>query len=298
MDVLEFIPIALLIIICIVCFGIAIVLRIHQRKSHLSTVNDSDFIDTFIDKKKRRIEANIGGMSWKMYVSLLITCPVVVGILTYFFLPYKPLCILFALIGIFIPELIIRFASKRNKNKFDEKYAAALRTMASSLRSGLSIEQSIADLGHNPFIDEKIQVGFRQIDSDIKVGVSLKDAFERFADDSGSKDAADVAAAISMQAEIGGNEAKVISTIAQTINNRLVLRKEIKTLFAETSVLVLAMDIIPWIVVLFLVFFIPDYIAPYFESTQMTIVLLIIFAVFIAGSFVIHKMIDKTKEGE
>lgn len=298
MELLEFIPIAILIILCAICIGIAIILKIHQSRSRLATAEDTDFIDTFISKKKRKIEANIGSMSWKTYVTLLIACPVVVGGLSFFFLPYKPLCLLFAMLGAFVPEIIIRVSVKKNKAKFDEKYASALKAMASSLRSGLSIEQTISDLGSNPFIDAKIQAGFRQVDADLKIGVSLKEAFKKFADNSGSKDAADVAATIAMQSEIGGKQDIAVSTIAQTINNRIMLRKEIKTLFAETSVMVYAMDIIPWFLMFFMLVFMPEYMAPYFESFQMTLALILIFAVFTAGSFVIHKMINNTKEGD
>lgn len=297
MSIIEFIPIAILIFISFVSLAIAVILKIHQEKSRLD-IDDSDIIDKIISSKKKKVEASIGGMSWKMYVGLLIACPLAVGFITYLFLPYKPLCVVFAMLALFVPEFIIKYTTKKKKDKFDQKYAAALRAMASSLRSGLTIEQTIKDLGTNPFIDERIQAGFRQIEADIKVGLPLAKAFKNFADNCGSKDAADVASAIAMQAEVGGKEALVVSTIAQTINSRLMLRREIKTLFAETSVMVYCMDFIPWFVFIFMMFFAPEYISPYFESVSMTMILVLIFVILTVGSFLIHKMVNKTKDGD
>lgn len=296
MSFLQFLPILILIFVSVLCCAVAIVMTIHQRKSALK-IEDEDFIDKAIKSKKKKIENNIGGISWKTYVSLLITCPLIFGIASSFVLQYKPLCLVFALIGLFVPELLINIFALNKKAKFEEKYAMSLKAMASSLRSGLTIEQAVESLANNPFIDDKVRSGFRQITSDIKVGISIEQAFYTFAENTKSEDAYDVAASIAMQIRVGGSESTVVSNIAKTINDRLMLRKEIKTLFSETSIMVYAMDIIPWLVMIMLFYMSPEYMSPYFENPILTVVLILILSIMTVGSFVIHKMAKSAKGG-
>ena len=70
------------------------------------------------------------------------------------------------------------------------------------------------------------------------MGISTEEAFQRFADRTGSPDAQDVAAAISMQMRVGGSEAKIMESIATNIQDRIMLRKEIQSVFAEMDVVI------------------------------------------------------------
>lgn len=296
MSILEFIPIAILIFITAISIGILIILSIHGKKSVLSE-DDNDIIDHIINKKKRQLNANIGGMSWSTYITIMIIAPLLLGGISFLFLPYKPLCLIFAMIGLIVPDAIIKLSADKSKKHFDEKYAKALKALASSLRCGRSIEQAVADVSSNPFIDSHIQAGFKQIASDIQVGIPINKAFENFANDTNNNYAKDVAAAISMQAQVGGNEAKVITTVIQNINERIMVRKEVKTLFADTTMLVYAMDFLPWIIMICLFFMSPQFIEPYFSSFGMTMLLIGIMIFTFIGSIVIHKL-AKSAKGE
>ena len=290
----DFAPILILVFIIAFCVATAIILNIRSRKSLLD-INDNDFIDEIIIRKKRKINANIGGITWTEYVTVIILMPIAFGLFSYYFISPKPLCIVFIVLGLFVPDLFIYITNKKQKKKFEELYARSLKTLASSLRSGLSIEQAIDNVANNPFIDDTIRDGYKQISSDIKVGISLEDAFIRFAKDSNSEDAKDVASAITMQSEVGGSEAEVITNIAQNINDRIMTRKEIKTMFADTSILILAMDFLPILVIGMLYFGSPQFIEPYFESPSMTLVFIGLIAVTVIGSIVIRYMANIAK---
>ena len=114
------------------------------------------------------------------------------------------------------------------------------------------------------FIHDSIRASFRQIDTDLKVGLSVKESFLRAAHKLNSEDALDVALAISLQNELGGNEARVVETIARNISGRILLRREIKSLFADTNITILMMDFVPMFIIIGLIFGSPQYIAPFF----------------------------------
>lgn len=292
----ELIPIIALIGVALAALAVAIILKIRSKKS-LLIEQKSDFIDDIIERKKRQINANIGGISWGTYTAMMVLAPIALGLLGFIVMEHKSLCVVFALVGLFVPEFVLRFSVKRQQKKFEEKYAMALRSLASGLRAGLSIEQAIDNVGQNPFLEAKIRNGFRQISADLKFGIPLEESFMNFAEESGSKDAYDVAAVVSMQAKVGGSEATAIGTIVQNISNRIMTRNEIKAMFADTDMLVLIMDFLPVGLFLVLYFGAPEMIAPFLASTGMTILLIGILAFSVVGSFVIHKISKSAKEG-
>lgn len=292
----ELIPIIALIGVALAALAVAIILKIRSKKS-LLIEQKSDFIDDIIERKKRQINANIGGISWGTYTAMMVLAPIALGLLGFIVMEHKSLCVVFALVGLFVPEFVLRLSAKRQQKKFEEKYAMALRSLASGLRAGLSIEQAIDNVGQNPFLEAKIRNGFRQISADLKFGIPLEESFMNFAEESGSKDAYDVAAVVSMQAKVGGSEATAIGTIVQNISNRIMTRNEIKAMFADTDMLVLIMDFLPVGLFLILYFGAPEMIAPFLASTGMTILLIGILAFSVVGSFVIHKISKSAKEG-
>ena len=292
----DLIPIILLLGLAFTALAVAIILKLRTKKS-LLIEHEGDFIDKIIERKKRKLNASFGGISWKSYTSLLLLCPIGLALLGYFLVSNKTFCVVFAFVGLFVPEIIIRIMAKKQEKKFEEKYAMALRSFASSLRAGLTIEQAIDNVGRNGFLDDAIRVGFKQIASDIKLGIPIEEAFQTFAKESGSKDAADVAAVISMQAKVGGSEAVAIGTVVQNISSRIMMRNEIKALFADTDILVLIMDIMPFIMFAVFYYGAPQMLEPFFESVKMTALLIFLLVFSTAGSFVIHKLSKSAKEG-
>lgn len=296
MIISDLLPILVLLGIGFVAIAAAIVLKIRSKKSLLRN-NDQDFIDEVVEKKKRKLNANIGGITWKTYVVLLALCPIGLAAIGWLILSNKAFCIVFAFVGLFVPECIALFKAKKQKNKFEEKYAMALRALASGLRSGLSLEQAIDNVGKNVFLEPSIQNGFKQISTDIKFGIPLDEAFYNFAKESGNKDAMDVAAVISMQSKVGGSEAAVITTIVQNISNRIMMRNEIKALFADTNMLIMIMDVLPFGLIGILYLAAPNLLNPFFESLAMTLVLIGILVFTAIGSLVIHRMAKTGKGG-
>lgn len=292
----DLIPIILLVGIAFTMFAVAAILKIRSKKS-LLIETEADFIDEFIEKKKRKLNASFGGITWKTYVALIILCPIGAALLGFIVMENKAFCIVFAFAGLFVPEIAVRIMAKKQRKKFDEKYAMALRSLASGLRAGLTIEQAIENVGRNSFLEESIRTGFKQIASDIKFGIPMEEAFRNFAAESGSKDAYDVAAVIAMQSKVGGSEALAISTIVQNISNRIMTRNEIKALFADTDMLVLIMDFLPFILFAVFYFGAPQMLEPFFASIPMTMLLVGIMIFTVAGSFVIHKISKSAKEG-
>ena len=124
------------------------------------------------------------------------------------------------------------------------------------------------------FVHESMRKKYAKISSDLQMGLTVAEAFHRFEAGTGSKDAKDLAVAIDVQDNVGGHEADVIKEVADNIYGRMMLRREIKSLFASTSAMSL-----------------------YFSNPLYTIVFIILVAMMVIGSFINHKTIARIKKG-
>ena len=292
----EFLPIYVLTAVAILCIAAIVIIRIRNRHSLLNA-DEHDFIATAIEKKKRKLNSNLGTISFKAYITLLICLPICILTVGWIFFDDKAIVMIFALVSMLLPDLYIKMSEKKQKDLFEARYARGLKALASCLRANLSIQQAVEDVSENIYVHESILDGFRQINADIKVGMTVQEAFQRFADDTKSEDAQDVANAISMQNIVGGNEAKVVENIANNIRSRIMMRKDIKSLFAEMNVLITFMDFAPFIVLLILYVGAPQFIDPYFESPIMFVVLIGILLFSILGSVLIRKKLNDAMKG-
>lgn len=196
---------------------------------------------------------------------------------------------------VFLPDFVIRIMADLKKKKYEERYVRALKAFASALRSGMSIQQAVQDVADNPFISSDVSVGFRQIDSDLRVGISIEESFRRFAEAADNDDARDVASAISMQAAVGGSEAKVIDNIAANIEDRLMTRKRIRAIFASTDFMINAFDVLPFLAVLLIYVSMPDYANEILNDPLSFLVCVAVLVFTLIGSVIIRERLKEAK---
>lgn len=282
----------------IICFAIASILKIRNKRSLKEGNQHHDIFDKILFCMKSHIRKYGGSLSLQSYISVALFGYVGCVLLMIIMGQTIELSAAAGLIGFIIPELLLRGMSSRQTRLFEDRYAQALRQMAASLRAGMTIQQSVVDLCDNPFIHDSVKDAFRQIDADLKVGINIRAAFMRAAQSMESEDARDVALALSLQNELGGNEAKVVETVARNISNRIMLRREIKSLFADTNITILTMDVVPLLIIAGLLASSPQYIEVFFQTPVMTILFIGIIIFTVAGSVVIRKVVRRGTGGK
>lgn len=284
----------------IICIAIIIIINIRSKKkvskSVIENARNVDIIDEITSHNKTRLRRNPWNMSYRTYMLIGVAASVIFTIGIY----VMTLNLLYAAIGFVVgwlmPELIVAFQNSKQRTAFEERYARGLRQLSSNLKSGLTIQQAVESICESPFVHDTIRTEFRQLDADLKIGISIQEGFERFAERVHCQDAKDVAIAITMQNQIGGQEAKVVETIARNIGSRLMLRKEINSMFAGSKSTVFIMDILPFGIIAFLYGSSPEYFDPFFESVDMTFIFFGILLFMGVGSIVIHRMVAKMRK--
>lgn len=279
----------------VILLAIAVIIAICKKQTLLT--EDLDFFSLLILRKKQKIENSNVNMTINTYLAIMIVTPLVLGVISFFCSKNATFSVIVALSSLLLPEGIIFIMQMKANKEFEERYVRSLDQLASSLKSGMSIMQAVQDVASNKFVHESIRKRYQNIYSDLQMGVPVADAFRHFAEFTNNKDARDVAVAIDVQNEIGGHEADVIMSIAQEIHNRIILRKEIKSIFSGTSSMIIIMDFIPTSIILFLCLTDASYLRFYFSSPIYIAIFFVLIGCCAFGSFINHYKLKKIMKG-
>lgn len=273
----------------IFCLSSIIIINIIDRRSLLSMGND-DFITKYFKKKKKFLRSYKIFSNMSVYIMIVVITMLIAGGAAFYFTSNVFVAVAGAVVGFFLPDFFIKFFSGFKKDDFDSKYGASLMALASGLKAGLTIQQAVEEICLSKFVDEDIKALYRNINSAIKMGTRVDRAFAEFAEETQSEDAKDVASAIALQEEIGGNEAETIETIARTIADRLDNKTTIKSLMTDSKMLINVFACAPAILIALLAFLMPDLFAYYTGSIQGIVILIALVLVMYASVLIAAKM--------
>jgi len=160
------------------------------------------------------------------------------GFLTVFFfligfaLTQKIYCgMLFSVIGWILPRVWLNSAQKKKRRQFNSQLADALLVLANSLRAGFSLLQAMEMVSEempNP-ISGEFQLTLREM----TYGTATETALIHLSERVGSDVLDLLVTAMLIQRQAGGNLAEVLLNIHATIQDRLRIQQEIKTLTAQ-----------------------------------------------------------------
>ncbi len=190
----------------------------------------SSFSEVF-EVKLRRAGMSISGRKF-LTIHLVAVCvsTLLVHILT------KNILITLAvvIVVIFLPFLLINFKTGQRIKKFNEQLPDTLQLIEGALKAGYSLNQSLAMVlkETKPPISEEFKITM----SEIRMGLSEKDALENMAKRINSELFSWVVLAINIQRDVGGNLAEIMDIIANTIREKERVLRQIKALVAEGKI--------------------------------------------------------------
>ena len=287
--------IAFMAALAIFLMGMYIVARVHIKNEN-SLSKEEDFITEYIHEKKKKL-ALVGEMSIETYLIILLVAPVVLSVIGFFSTRNVFVALVLTVFGIRMPDIMLDIINMQTEKQFEERYAASLEQLGASLRAGKSIMQAVDDVAKAPLLHPTMKKRYAMLNSDLQMGLSVKDAFYRFAESTNSQDARDIALAIDIQNLVGGREADVVLKTANAINERIMLRKEISSIFSSTTSMVWMMDFLPIGVILGFCVTNKSYMEIYFSSPLNTFVFAVCVILPLVGSFVTHRTLNRIRRG-
>jgi tight adherence protein B len=223
------------------------------------------------------------------FLILQVSSCVIVGALAFFVSGAHLVASLFGAIGWFLPRLWLARRQAARLKAFDNQLADTIALIANSLRSGLSLLQSMEMISREaepPVSDE-----FQRVVREVGLGVGPQDALLHLVRRIDSEDLDLLVTAILVQFEIGGNLSRILDSIQGTIRERVKLHGEIRTLSAQGRMSGYILAGLPVAIGSLLMLIAPSYMGKLFmPGPWLVLPILAVIGVAI-GMFVIRKLV-------
>ena len=141
--------------------------------------------------------------------------------------------IMLAIVGLLIPRFYVRHRQSRRLAAFSNQLSGTLVLLANSLRSGYSLLQAMEAVSREAA--EPSATEFGRVVWEVSLGLSPQDALDNLVSRIESDDLGLMVTAINVQHEVGGNLARILDGIANTIRERVRIKGEIKSLTAQQT---------------------------------------------------------------
>lgn len=154
---------------------------------------------------------------------------------------------LFATIGAFAAAGGWRLRGRMRASKLaaarDEQLADTVRAIASALRAGLSVPQSLAYAGEEA--SPPLDASLRAVVDALEVGVPSDEALDGWAESVDSEDARLVAGVLHLHRRSGGDLPVVLDQVAETLRDRQAATREVRALTAQARLSGAILGVLP-----------------------------------------------------
>lgn len=287
---MEFLHIYLLVAAAVACVTAIFVTKVLQRTTILKG-NGNTFIQQYLEKLEYNLRRSKTGITVQQFLAMQVGCPALLAFVSFFVTDDRTLMLILIILGAMMPNMILTLQKGSADKKFEDRFVRALAQMASSLHSGMTVEQAIDSVVDCELLHESIRDEFSILSSQMKLGESISDVFFEFAKETGNKDVYDVATAITIMTAVGGDAGEAIEKLQKNIEDRLMYRKKRESMMTESKIISIFADVMPIIILIGTYVFMPETIQSYFETPVMTISFVSIIAVLLIGSVIVHKML-------
>lgn len=161
-------------------------------------------------------------------------------------------------VGLVLPQMVLRFLAARRAKAFESVLPQSLILVATSLRSGFGLLQSLDAVAQDsaPPVDKE----FSRALAETRIGTDIADALERLAERMGSESMRMTVMAIRIQRDVGGNLAETLDTTAHTLREREALVRQVASLSAEGRLSAQILIGLPIVMAIYMTFVNYDYV--------------------------------------
>ncbi|SFE74220.1 type II secretion system F family protein [Alteribacillus iranensis] len=186
-------------------------------------------------------------------------------------------------------SIYIKTKREKRSEAFNQQLPDICRMLSNTVKAGLTMQQGIAMAGK----ELKAPAGpeFAKMSRQLSMGDSFERVIHRFIEQVDSREVKVMMNTVLIQRRIGGNLAEVMEMMAQTLEERGRVHKEMSAVTAESKYVAFILPILPIATAIMLNLFIPGFLNPLF--TPLGLLLLLVFAVVLAiSSYAIKKVTD------
>ncbi len=240
-----------------------------------------------LDMRMRKAGLSLLGTE---FLIILVLSAFLSFVLAYILLQKVYVAGLVAIFVMMMEWVYVLIRTQRREAAFRNQLGDCLTMVSNAMRAGFSFMQAmdlIAKEMEPPISDE-----FKHVMRDISLGTSMERALEDMDKRVDSPDFSLVVTAVLIQQQVGGDLARILDTISETIQDRIRMRREVHTLTAQGRISGWVLAALPVGMCILLNVISPGYLDPLFKERigQMAIggaVVLIII-----GFIIIQRIVD------
>ena len=178
----------------------------------------------------------------------------------------------------------------RRAASFTNQLGDCLTMVANALRAGFSFLQAMDMISKE--MEPPISEEFQHVMRDIALGASIERALNDMDKRVGSPDFSLVVTAVLIQQQVGGDLAHILDTISETIQDRIRMRNEVKTLTTQGRMSGWILVLTPVGLALFMSSSNPNYLEPLLKHPIGQMILGATVISEIIGAIVINRIVD------
>jgi len=193
-----------------------------------------------------------------------------------------------ALVGFWVPRLTIRVLVERRKSDFLSQFADAIGIMSNGFKAGLSLQQTVELVAKE--MPAPVGEEFNIICRDRRLGRSLDEAMVRLGQRMPVADVRMFVMVVRLSQRMGGGVTEALSRVAETIRNRTMIERRVKSITVEVRLQSIIMALIPFIMGVLLFLIAPELMTPLFETSLGYIILVAVAILELVGGLVMWKL--------
>ena len=194
-----------------------------------------------------------------------------------------------AAVGAFLPIIFIKIKKGNRIKAFEAQLGDTLIMMCNGLKSGFSFQQTMENVAND--MPAPIGMEFGRVCNEIRYGATMEEALNNMAERVKSPDLMLVVSAVLIQRTTGGNLSEILSTISETIRDRIKIKGEISSITAQGRMSGIIIGALPVGIAVILMVINPDYMSTFFTTTVGNIMLTVSVIMEILGFFAIRKVV-------
>lgn len=192
-------------------------------------------------------------------------------------------------VGAFLPIIYIKIKKGKRIKAFEAQLGDTLIMMCNGLRSGFSFQQAMENVAND--MPAPIGIEFGRVCNEIRYGATMDEALNNMVERVKSPDLMLVVSAVLIQRTTGGNLSEILTTISQTIRDRIKIKGEINSITAQGRMSGMIIGALPVCIAAVLMVVNPEYMSTFFTTSAGKIMLLVSVIMEILGFFAIRKVV-------
>lgn len=195
-----------------------------------------------------------------------------------------------AIVAYLLPMRYVKYRQRKRLHEFDRRLPDMLVLLANAMKAGQSLPQALDTVAHNTRAPISVELG--RVVREANLGAAPEQALGNMVRRVGSQDLDLIVTAISVQAAVGGNLARLLDTISQTIRQRIQVKNQISALTAQARASGWIITFLPLVVGLFLYAVTPSYFRVMIEETTGRILLGLAVVAVLVGNYFIRRIVN------